>query len=97
MYEHERSLVKKLKDKPFVLLGVNSDPSADALKAVIKRESMTWPSFVDGGTDGPIATQWGIQGWPTIFVIDAQGIIRYRDVRDQQLERAVETLLSEMK
>lgn len=97
MYPHERSLVKKLKDKPFVLLGVNSDATVDALKAAMKRENITWPSFVDGGTDGPIATQWGIQGWPTIFVIDAQGVIRYRDLREQQLEEAVEKLLSEVK
>ena len=26
MYPHERSLVKTLEDKPFALLGVNSDP-----------------------------------------------------------------------
>lgn len=97
MYPHERSLVEKLKDKPFVLVGVNSDTTLDKVKAAVKRENMTWPSFVDGGTDGPIDTQWGISAWPSIFVIDAQGVIRYRDVREKELEDAVEKLLSEIK
>ena len=35
MYPHERSLVEEMKDKPFALIGVNSDPDiARAHKAV---------------------------------------------------------------
>ena len=32
MYPHERSLVKKLKDQPFALIGVNSDRDLEKLK-----------------------------------------------------------------
>ena len=32
MYPHERSLVKRLENKPFALLGVNSDRDREALK-----------------------------------------------------------------
>ena len=38
MYPHERSLVKRLKDKPFVLVGVNSDADGDELKRVLIKE-----------------------------------------------------------
>ena len=38
MYPHERSLVKKLADKPFVLLGVNSDRDKDKLRKRMKEE-----------------------------------------------------------
>ncbi len=97
MYPHERSLVKKLADKPFVLLGVNSDGDAAKFKEIAAREKLSWPCILDGSTDGPIATQWGISGWPSIFVVDAQGVIRFKDVREQELEDAVEKLLSETK
>lgn len=94
MYPHERSLVNKLKDEPFTLLGVNSESSAEALRAAFKRENITWPSFFDGGgTDGPIATRWGVRGWPTIFVLDHEGVIRARDTRDEQMTQAVDKLL----
>ena|SRR5438309_266789 len=97
MYPHERSLVKRLADKPFVLLGVNSDRDRDALKKVMEKEEITWRSWFDGGgTGGPIATKWNVHGWPTVYVIDADGVIRYRDVREKELDEAVDALLREL-
>jgi hypothetical protein len=77
MYPHERSLVKKLADKPFALIGINSDNDRDELKKVLVKEEITWRSFWNGGsTQGPISTKWNVQGWPTLFVIDHNGVIR---------------------
>jgi hypothetical protein len=96
MYPHERSLVKKMENKPFALLGVNSDPK-EKLKEVIRREKMTWRSWWDGGdTSGPIATAWRVEGWPTIYVLDHKGVIRFIDVGGEELDKAVEQLLAEM-
>ncbi len=79
MYPHERSLVKKLEGKPFVLLGVNSDPDKDKLKKRMKEENITWRSWWDGGdASGPIANQFYVHGWPTLYVIDHAGIIRHK-------------------
>jgi peroxiredoxin len=94
MYPDERSLVKKMEGKPFTILGINSDPP-DHLKETIAKEHMTWPSWSDGSTDGLIATKWNIHGWPTIYVLDAKGVIRFKDLRGQQLDEAVETLVKE--
>jgi peroxiredoxin len=97
MYPHERSLVKRLDGKPFALLGVNSDQNKDELKKVMEKEGITWRSWFDGGsTGGPIATKWNVHGWPTVYVIDAKGVIRYRDVREKELDEAVDTLLREL-
>ena len=76
MYPHERSLVARMKDKPFTILGVNSDPAAK-YKTAIEKNNITWPSFWDGGsTGGPIATAWGVSSWPTLYIIDHKGVIR---------------------
>ena len=96
MYPHERSLVKRMEKMPFVLLGVNSDPKKD-IQAAMTREKITWPFFWDGGnTNGPIAKKYGVQSWPTIYVLDANGVIRYKNVRGPKMDEAVETLLKEM-
>ena len=96
MYPHERSLVKRLADKPFALIGVNSDPKATARKAV-KEENLTWRSFWDGGnTRGPIATKWNVTSWPTIYVLDHTGLIRYKGVRGEAMDKAVDALLAEL-
>lgn len=58
------------------------------------KESITWPSFWDGGnTRGPIATQWGVRSWPTTYVLDHNGVIRYKGVRGAAMDKAVDELL----
>jgi len=98
MYPHERSLVKRLADEPFALIGINSDGDREALKGTLEEENITWRSFWDGGsTNGPIATQWNVSGWPTIYVLDHEGRIRFKGVRGEAMDEAVDELLAEMK
>ena len=76
---HERSLVKRLEGKPFAIVGVNSDKDREAVRKVCADQGITWRSFWDGGsTSGPIAQQWNVQGWPSLYLIDATGVIRYK-------------------
>jgi hypothetical protein len=103
MYPHERSLVQKLEGKPFALLGVNSDQSRDTAKGAVVSEKLTWRSFWNGsgGMSGPISNAWHIQGWPTLYVIDDRGVIRYKHLgvdpaKYDELDREVETLLKEI-
>ena len=98
MYPHERSLVKRLNGKPFALIGVNSDEDKDKLKKRLAEEKITWRSFWNGpkGIEGPISTAWNVRGWPTLYVLDHKGVIRYKGVLDEQLDKAVDTLLAEL-
>ena len=97
MYPHERSLVKKQEGKPFVLLGINSDDDREEVKKVVAREQLTWRSWWDGGsTQGPIQVAYDVQHWPTIYVLDHKGVIRYIDVRGEKLDEAIEKLLAEV-
>lgn len=97
MYPDERSLVSRLKNEPFALVGVNSD-EADKYRSAVEKEGITWPSFWDGGdTGGPIATKWGIWGWPTVYILDHEGVIRAVDVRGEKMEEVVDGLLRAMR
>ncbi len=95
MYPQERELVARLKDRPFAMVSVNTDASAETLAKSIKAGEITWRCWWDGGTTGPITTRWGVSSFPTIFVLDRTGVIRYKDVRGIDLDRAVESLLAE--
>jgi hypothetical protein len=98
MIPHERSLVERLKDKPFALIGVNSDSDKKTYFEKIAEMKVTWRSFWNGpkGTGGPISARWNVTGWPTIYVIDHKGVIRYKNVRGAEMDKAVDTLLAEM-
>ena len=88
----------RLKDEPFALIGVNSDSDIEELRPRLKEENITWRSFWNGpkGTRGPISTKWNVTGWPTIYVIDHEGVIRFKNVRGEKMDEAVDQLLAEM-
>src|SRR5436190_23196308 len=98
MYPHERSLVKRLEGKPFALIGVNSDVDKEKLKKRMTEEKITWRSFWNGpeGTGGPISKAWNVRGWPTIYVLDHKGVIRFKGVREKEMDKAVDQLLKEL-
>src|SRR5437762_1560534 len=96
MIPHERSLVKRMKDKPFALVGINSDKDREELKKILVKENITWPSWFNGGTGTGIPKTWNVHGWPTIYVLDHHGVIRFKDKREKALDRAVDQLMGEM-
>jgi thiol-disulfide isomerase/thioredoxin len=96
MLPHERALVARLEGKPFVLLGVNSNANRETVKQYANANNLTWRMWWDGRDPGPIVQQYQVHSWPAIYVLDDQGVIRYRDVRGDDLDQAVDTLLREM-
>ena len=97
MYPHERSLVERLKDQErFVLLGINSDEDREELKLTLEKEQITWRSWWDAGSpNGPIQKKWDVTLRPAIYVLDARGVIRFKDVKGDELDKAVDSLLAE--
>jgi hypothetical protein len=86
--------VKRLADKPFVLLGVHGlDYAPEKLAEVMAKENLEWRSWTSRAT----ANKWSARGIPTFYVIDAKGVIRAKWVGypgakaiDGALERLIE-------
>jgi hypothetical protein len=38
-----------------------------------------------------------VTGWPTIYILDARGVIRFKNRRGEAMDAAIEELLAEMK
>jgi AhpC/TSA family len=94
MVPHERSLVKRMEGKPFALIGVNFDNSRKGMQDTVEQHQINWRSFFNG-REGPIGKQWNIRYLPTIYVLDHKGVIRHKDLRDRELDNAVEALVKE--
>lgn len=95
MYPEERQLVVDMAGKPFALVGVNCE-RPERLRALVENKTVTWPSIPDGA-NGPIAKEWRVDSFPTIFVLDGKGVIRRRFSGDPgtELRRSIESLLAE--
>ena len=98
MFPHERSLVNRMEGRPFAIIGVNCDPDKDVIQKQNEKHKITWRSFWCGpdGPEGPIPTKWNVSGWPTVYIIDHKGVIRYKNlVSYGETDRAIQKLVEE--
>jgi peroxiredoxin len=96
MFAHERSLVEKYRNRPFALLGVNEDPKRETFVNSEKEHKLNWRSWWDEKNN--IATAWKVDGFPTLFLIDHKGKVRWQHegVPDfKKMEETMEKLVQE--
>ena len=97
MIPHERSLVEAYKDKPFALLGVNTDSSKEVYARKAQEMKVTWRSAWTGGKKNPISEKFRIEGYPTLYLIDHEGVIRKKWLGAppaKELEKSIEELIA---
>ncbi len=96
MYPQEQDLVQRFKDRPFALLGINSDEDRESICRTVARRGLGWRSWWDSGPDGGrIRRDWHVDSYPTIFVLDHKHVIRFKGVRGKELDEAVARLVKE--
>ncbi len=96
MVPEERKLYERMRNKPFVLLGVDCGDARKKAARTIESEQMDWPSVWDGGGDvGPIQGKYNISEFPSVYVLDKQGVTRFINVRGKELDQAVDQLVAE--
>lgn len=87
-----RELNTKMQGQSFAIVGVNSDLPAE-LQSVLAKENIPWRNFADESSTGSISTVWNIRNWPTIYVLDAEGVIRAKNPGAGALEQIARPLL----
>ena len=94
---HEAELAARLRDRPFAIVGVNSDTDEAAARDAVAKHEIPWRSFRDRAAGGSsISGAWDVLGFPTLYLIDHEGAIRRRWIGspppadlDQQIDRLV--------
>jgi thiol-disulfide isomerase/thioredoxin len=95
---HEQALASRLKGKPFAIVGVNGDVETDELAKAREKFEMPWRSFQNRRADAnSISEAWSVSAWPTLYLIDRQGVVRKRWLGappPEELDREVDLLLA---
>ena len=99
---HVKTLVKRLEHEPFKFLGMygrEGDPKE--IGARMKKEGITWRNAMDLG-EAPHThwSRWAVRGFPQLYLLDANGVIRQRwfgNPGEEVLDREIEALLAEHK
>jgi hypothetical protein len=95
MIPHERSLVTRLEGRPFTLLGINSDRELDTVKKKNVELDVTWRNCWD--PKNLIAKRWNVRAWPSLYLIDHDGVVRRRwfgDPGAEIMDREIDALVA---
>jgi len=73
---HEKELVERFGSAQFAVVGVNADKKLALAREVVARHDISWRSFrVKRDDESSIADDWHIAGYPTFYLIDAEGVV----------------------
>jgi thiol-disulfide isomerase/thioredoxin len=91
-----KALAKRFAGRPVVVLGANIDPEEEDARLVIKTMALPYPNL----RATALPEKFGIRGYPTVIVIDRQGVVRdyhvgYAADLEERLARTIEGLLRE--
>ena len=90
-----RAAYERFNKDGFEIVGVSFDAERPRLEEVIKRERVPWPQYFDGaGRDAAPGKDFGILHWPSMWLLDRNGVIRYISA-GAGLERKIAALLKE--
>ena len=101
-YPYQRGMLEIYDEEDVVLLGVNSDAELETIQQAKIDEGLPYRTWWDGhsqpdaevaATEGPIATAWNVRGWPAIYVLDEEGVIRHVNKRGGALIAAVDRMV----
>ncbi len=85
-------MVKKFKDRPLLVLGVNHDP-LEKLRSMEADGSVNWRNFSD--PSNKLADEYRVTSLPTVYVLDGERKIHYIGTQGTFAELTAEALLSE--
>ncbi len=90
-----KALVQRHSADDFVILGVNTDRDPEKYRQEMMANEIPWDSVWNGSTRGGIPEAWGVSAYPTLYLLDRDGVIRYLSPRGERLEAAVDELVAE--
>ena len=92
---HLRELVKLHEGKPFAIVGVNTGDEPEDYREGLDDFDVSWISAYQG-EETPIARQYRVQGYPTYYLIDAEGRIVSKGHSSQAFSEPIRRLIREL-
>jgi len=74
-----------------VIIGVCHQRGAEKMKATVEDRDIHYPVAVDQGTN----SDYKANSFPDYYIIDRRGILRWADIVNRDVEKAIKHLLAE--
>ena len=91
-FPHLKELYSKTDREKFEIVGIVGDSSPITLTDAIDRHELTWPQIFSDDTNN-ITKTYGVSGYPTVLLLDTDGIIVAKNLRGKALEEKIFSLM----
>ena len=91
---HTKELYEKYHPLGLEIISFSLDSDIEAWKKAIEKDGVVWHNASDltGGKKSKVATDYGIDGLPAVWIIDPTGKIIAESVRGEALEKLLESI-----
>lgn len=94
--ENLKTNFKRYYPRGFEIIGINLDYDLDFLREFLGQNGITWPQISNGlGWEMPLVDVYRVSALPKNFLLDREGVIRYKDLRGDNLRAKIYELLNE--
>jgi thiol-disulfide isomerase/thioredoxin len=93
-FPHLKELYSKTDRAKFEIVGIVGDSPSNTLTDAIERYELTWPQLFSNDTNN-IKQTYGIKSYPTVFLLDKEGVIIAKNLRGKELEEKILSLINE--
>ncbi len=91
-----KAIYRDFRDRGLEILGISLDTEKLMLDGYLKQAALPWKIACSwNGWDDSTVRQYRISATPSTWLIDRHGIVRYCDVRGDELRKAVEELIAD--
>ena len=90
-----RALYQEYRPRGFEIVGVCLDSQKEAVKPFLTQHRLPWAQiYQPGGLNAPSAMTYGIVSLPTMFLVNAEGVVVSRSATVQDVKTALPSMLA---
>src|SRR5262245_44403789 len=90
---HLKELHAKHKDAGLVIIGVHTTNGGEEMAKYVQDEALPWATAID--VEQGTVTAFKVDSYPDYYLIDKAGNLRFADLANAEVDRAIEVLLKE--
>ena len=90
---HLKELAAKYEAEGLVVIGIHTDDDAAKGPDYVREEKISYPVAFDENNE--VIPRFHVDSYPDYYLIDRSGKLRFADLMNDELDRAVEMLLAE--
>ena len=88
-----KELYAKTDRTQFEIIGIAGHSTSEGIKKLIDQYDITWPQI----WSDEIVSMYGINSFPSTFILDTEGVIIAKNLRGKELEEKILQLIDEKK